>query len=351
MSVSPVICPHCRIRLRIPPHGPAHQVLPCPDCHVALDIQRSGGSVVVAAAAVDRHPPTAKSTTARRSPLGSLGGFPETLRRFGKSPQALFALVAAGLMVIVFGTVLRDALRPARPVALIAERSAPATDKNSEPGNGMGGPDRSADSFADLELLSPPTDQPTPVPLPTTTPLPVDAASSNAEPPAPLPQSPLQPQAVGDSGKRPITGSGEETPDIMTHNAPDSGSPESFDQKLNDLLESLPGASPTNPIQKPALVDFETAQKTQLLSIRTTKPVTRREWLYFLGELMDAFIEIPPDVLPVAGPFLDETVAVKLTDTTAGEVLRLVLKDSEFEVGNTPGGLVLQHRKAKFTGQ
>ena len=281
MSFGHCSCPDCGTTLRLRDRSFVGRTVPCPECHVALLIELDRDENLIA-----RKPPVAKpvkSTGAvEAKPSAGKSDEPRSPtwidRLHGAIGSPLVMAWALGLAVtaLVVVAMLRPALRFGTPGRATGHEAAPNNSITRD----------ETDSGTDASL-PPSRDLPSPRES-------RDSQTVDATQPANVPeQNPASPQQV-DAGPviKPVANTVVKPPD------------------------------PPPPAPSPK-IDFDAALKLPLVSIDQSKPVSRRELIELMEEMIGAPIRY--DAAELGEKNLDKLVTFKSENTTLGGVLKSIL--------------------------
>ena len=288
MSFGHCSCPDCGTTLRIRDRTFVGRTVQCPECHVSLVIELDRDETLAA-----RKPPIDK--LARAAVIRSSGKSDEPrvptridgLRRAIGSPLMLAWALALAMTALVVVAMLRPAVRFRSPGSSV--RPQTAADNSVTPEKTQ--PELDANQHSSPKLPSP-SDPPA---------APMADATAPANVPEPLPPIPLP--------------------------LPQPGT----DQAVKSI-EAVPvkPASLAAPVPPPmAKIDFDAVLKQRLLSFDQSKPVSRRDLIELMEEMIGAPIRY--DVGELGEKNLDKQVTFKMENTTLGGVLKSILDPAGWE--------------------
>ncbi|MEK6259432.1 MAG: hypothetical protein AABP62_12515 [Planctomycetota bacterium] len=283
MSFGHCSCPDCGTTLRIRDRTFVGRTVPCPECHASLVIELDREERFVARKPpVDTSVKSSQAAPANRSAVKSDGPREPTwtdgLRGAIGSPLVMAWALGLAVTALVIVAMLRPALR----------FSSPGGSTQSEAANNTIAPDET--NSGNDASLQPSPELPSPKELPDS-PM-ADAIKPTNAPELPVP-SPAPPQP-GDGGPviKPVT------------------------------AVAVKPADPLPPAPPPK-IDFVTVLKQPLLLFDQAKPVSRRELIELMEELVGAPIRY--DAAELGENNLDKQVTFKAENTTLGGVLKSLL--------------------------
>lgn len=291
MSFGHCSCPDCGTTLRIRDRTFVGRQVQCPECHVALLIELDRDETLTA-----RKPPidkSLKSARAAASQSAVMSDEPraptwiDALRRAIGSPLVMAWALGLAVTALVVVAMLRPAVRFRSPGSSVRPQTAidsPVTPEQTQP-------ELDANQHPSPELPSP--SDPPAVPM-------VDATTP-ANVPEPLPANPLPAQQPGaDPAVKPI------------------------------VADAVKPTLPAPPVPPPrSKIDFDTALKQRLLSFDQPKPVSRRDLIELMEEMLGAPIRY--DAVELGEKNLDKQVTFKVENTTLGGVLKSILDPAGWE--------------------
>ena len=281
MSFGHCSCPDCGTTLRIRDRTFVGRTVPCPECHVALVIELDREANLAARKpSLDKSLKPARAAAANRSsvtsdePLKPL--WIDELRRAVGSPLVM----AWALGLAVTALVIVAMLRPSHRFNSPAGSTRPGAAANNMLGPNETNPGADANRQSSPELPSPPE-------LP-------DSQVADAITPANAIELPVPNPA-------------------LPH--PDDGGP--VVKPVATIAVKTPVAAPLPKI------DFDTVLKQPLLLFDQSKPVSRRELIELMEELIGAPIRYDAEELGEMN--LDKRVTFKAENTTLAGVLKSIL--------------------------
>ena len=290
MSFGHCSCPDCGTTLRIRDRTFVGRQVPCPECHVSLVIELDRDETLTA-----RKPPHDKATkpvaaahvpaatnTNPRKPAPVNG-----LRKAIGSPLVMAWALGLAVTVLVVVAMLRPAVRFRSPGSSIRPPIAaenPVT------------PEKSPHELDVNQQPSPELPSPSDPPA-----APMADATTPANVPQLIPTNlPPSPQPGTDQAVKPVEA----------------------------IAVKPPAPAPLVPTPMPK-IDFDAVLKQRLLSIDQSKPVSRRELLEFMEEMIGSPIRY--DATELGEKNLDKQVTFKLENTTLVGVLKSILDPAGWE--------------------
>ena len=291
MSFGHCSCPDCGTTLRIRDRTFVGRQVQCPECHIPLVIELDRDEILTA-----RKPPIDKSVksagaAANRPAVMSDGPRVPTwidgLRRAIGSPLMLAWALALAVTALVVVAMLRPAVRFRSPGSSVRPQAAaetPVAPDETRPEDDT--------SQHPLPVLPSPSDLPAESIADATRPANIPEPLSTNPPPSPQPgANPAVKPIVADAG----------TPTL-----------------------------PVPPVPRPMpKIDFDAVLKQRLLSFDQSKPVSRRDLMELMEEMLGAPIRY--DVAELGEKNLDKLVTFKVENTTLGGVLKTILDPAGWE--------------------
>jgi len=290
MSFGHCSCPDCGTTLRIRDRTFVGRQVQCPECNVSLVIELDRDEILTA-----RKPPHGKAAKSvapsHASAVTNAGPLVPTrvdrLRRAIGSPLVLAWALALAVTALVVVAMLRPTVRFRSPGSSVQSRAAvnnSVTPEETQPEHDASQPP--------LPKLPSPNDPPA---------APMADATTPANVPEPLPTNPPP---------SPQPGAGPVVKPIETV-----------------VVKPAPPAPPVPPPMPK--IDFDAVLKQKLLSFDQSKPVSRRELIELMEEMLGAPIRY--DVAELGEKNLDKQVTFKSENTTLGGVLKSILDPAGWE--------------------
>ena len=283
MSFGHCSCPDCGTTLRIRDRTFVGRTVQCPECHVALVIELDRDEQLAA-----RKPPVNKpvkstqTAAANRSAVKNDGPraptWTDALRGVVGSPLVMAWALGLAVTALVVVAMLRPALRFSSPGR--STRSDAAASNTITPDETNSGTNA---SLPPSRELPPPKESP-------------DSQMANALTPANVPERPVPNPA----------------PPQQVEGGP----------VIKPVAAVAVKPDPVTPAPPPK-IDFDLALKLRLDSIDQSKPVSRRELLEFMEEMIGAPIRY--DAAELGEKNLDKQVTFKMENPTLGGLLKSIL--------------------------
>ncbi len=281
MSFGHCSCPDCGTTLRIRDRTFVGRTVPCPECHVSLVIELDREENLAARKPLlDQPAKSARVAAANRSPVKRDGlrgpTWTDGLRGVIGSPLVMAWALGLAVTALVIVAMLRPALRFSSPGG--STRPEPSSNNVIAPHETTPGTDAS---------LLPSPELPSPNELP-------DSPMADAMAPA----------------------------NVHERTVPNPGPPQPVDGGPAAKPVEAVAVKPPEPAPLPK-IDFGTALKQPLLLFDQSKPVSRRELIELMEELVGAPIRY--DAAELGEKNLDKQVTFKAENTTLGGVLKSIL--------------------------
>jgi hypothetical protein len=302
MSPGQCSCPDCGTTLRVRDRSFIGRLIDCPECQVRLVIKLDDESNLVAEPPkreVEPHSPLVQRLAIPAARIRSAWG--TKLAEFAHSPLVLAWALAIG--VTTFAAILM--LRPTVRFRTSSRDSSPSKEVTPQ--------DHSP--VVDDNQSSPPSNIEPGETIPSVT-MP-DPGTSVEQTPASDP--PERPAAVVPSA---------ETPD-------------------NAEAVAIQPAAPPTPVPAPVKVDVEALLAQRLQKFETSQPVTRKQIIELLEEMLGAPIQYDPEEL--GDKELERRISIDLETTTVGGVLKALTDAANWEFIVEGNGIRLRPRQVAGT--
>lgn len=285
MSFGHCSCPDCGTTLRIRDRTFVGRQVSCPECRIALVIELGHDDILSARKLPNGNP--SKSPLPLKSVVTNDGPAAPTwvdgLRRLISSPLVLAWALALAMTTLAVVAMLRPAVRFRSPGSSVRPQDADRSPAVPETIRA----EHDAAQHPSLELPSP-SDPPADATTPANVSEPLSVSLTDAQ------------QTDMESVVKPVE---------------------------TIAVKPFPSVSPVpRPLPK---IDFDAVLKQRLLSFDQAKPVSRRE----LIELMEEMLGVPIryDVDELGEKNLDKLVTFKMENTTVGGILKSILDSADWE--------------------
>lgn len=303
MSPGQCPCPDCGTTLRVRDRSFIGQLIECPECQVKLVIKLDDESNLVA------EPP--KPATETPNPLVQRLAIPAArirsawgtkLAEFAHSPLVLAWALAIGVTAFAAILMLRPTVR--------------------------------------FRTSSRDSSSPTVVTPPDHSPVVDDKQPSPLSDPAP--NETLPTGTTPDPEIRSESGPNSDTPEPVPAVVPSAEKPDNV-----EAIANQPAELPAAPVPAPVKVDVEALLAQRLQKFETSQPVSRKQIIELLEEMLGAPIRYDPEEL--GDKDLERRISIDLDTTTVGGVLKVVTDAANWEFIVEGNGIRLRPRQVAGT--